>query len=156
MGCTGTKTNNEKRTNRNFNSQNKSMGKIKQNNDNKNTVSKINISEIETTIVNSKIKSIIEVHRNYRKYKEIFSNKSMEEFIKSQIKKYPSLTSEEIEKCAKNKNFNFSLMINGGKIFEIIISSYKEFKMWINGLSFLIKNKKQFIRHSNESRNSKF
>ena len=116
----------------------------------------INISEIETTIVNSKIKSIIEVHRNYRKYKEIFSNKSMEEFIKSQIKKYPSLTSEEIEKCAKNKNFNFSLMINGGKIFEIIICSYKEFKMWINGLSFLIKNKKQFIRHTNESRNSKF
>ena len=116
----------------------------------------INISEIEATIVNSKIKLIIEVHRNYRKYKKIFNNKSMEDFVNSQIKKYPSLTSQEIEKCAKNKNFNFSLMVCGGKIFEIIIYTYQEFKMWINGLSFLIKNKKQFIHQANESRNSKF
>jgi len=54
MGCTGTKTNNEKRTNKNSNSQNR---KIIQNNNNKNTVSKINISEIERDINDNKSNS---------------------------------------------------------------------------------------------------
>ena len=46
-------------------------------------------------------------------------------------------------------------MICGEKIFEIIIYSYKEFKISINGLSFLIKNKNLFIRYVNGNRNSK-
>ena len=45
--------------------------------------------------------------------------------------KNPQLTSGEIDQCARNKNFNFSLLINGGKLIELIICSYEEFKQWI-------------------------
>lgn len=114
-----------------------------------------NISDVENTIVNSKTKLIIEVHRNYRKFKEINNNKSMNEFIKSQTEKYPHLTGEEIEKCAKNKNYNFSLMVKGGKIIELIICTYQEFKTWINGLAFLIKNKNEIIQYIKENSNNK-
>lgn len=113
------------------------------------------ISDIENTIVNSKTKLIIEVHRNYRKFKEINNDKSMNDFIKSQTEKYPHLTHEEIEKCAKNKNYNFSLMVTGGKIIELIICSYQEFKTWINGLAFLIKNKNEIIQYIKENSNNK-
>ena len=30
---------------------------------------------------------------------------------------------------------------------ELIICTYEEFKMWINGLAFLIKNKKELIQY---------
>ena len=113
------------------------------------------ISDIENTIVSSKTKLIIEVHRNYRKFKEINNDKSMNDFIKSQTEKYPNLTEEEIEKCAKNKNYNFSLMVAGGKIIELIICSYQEFKAWINGLAFLIKNKNEIIQCIKEYSNNK-
>ena len=114
-----------------------------------------NIADVENTIVNSKTKLIIEVHRNYRKFKEINNDKSMNDFIKSQNEKYPHLTNEEIEKCAKNKNYNFSLMVTAGKIIELIICSYKEFKAWINGLAFLIKNKNEIIQFIKENSNNK-
>lgn len=113
------------------------------------------ISDVENTIVSSKTKLIIEVHRNFRKFKEINNDKSMNDFIKSQTEKYPHLTGEEIEKCAKNKNYNFSLMVTGGKIIELIICSYQEFKIWINGLAFLIKNKNEIIKFIKENNNNK-
>ena len=113
------------------------------------------ISDVENTIVNSKTKLIIEVHRNYRKFKEINNDKSMNDFVKSQSEKYPHLTDEEIEKCAKNKNYNFSLMVTGGKIIELIICTYQEFKTWINGLAFLIKNKNEIIHYIKENSNNK-
>ena len=101
----------------------------------------LNIIDIENTIVSSKIKLIVEVHRNFRKYKESSKFKSVEDFVERQMAKNPQLTSGEIDQCARNKNFNFSLLINGGKLIELIICSYEEFKQWINGLAFLIKNK---------------
>ena len=103
----------------------------------------LNVVDIENTIVSSKIKLIIEVHRNFRKYKESSKFKSIENFVEKEILKNPQLTGDEIEKCAKNQNFNFSILINGGKLIELIICSYEEFKQWINGLAFLIKNKKE-------------
>ena len=101
----------------------------------------LNILDIENTIVSSKIKTIIEVHRNFRKYKESSKFKTIEDFVEKQMPKNPQLTGGEIEKCAKNQNFNFSLLIKGGKLIELIICSYEEFKQWINGLAYLIKNK---------------
>ena len=112
-----------------------------------------NIIDIDNTMVNSKIKLIIEVHRNYRKYKDSSKFKSIEDFASQQIKKYPQFTREEIEKCAKNKNFNFSLIINGGKVIELIICSYQEFKVWINGFAFLIKNKREILQLLKENEN---
>ena len=105
----------------------------------------LNIIDIENTIVSSKIKLIIEVHRNFRKYKESSKFKSIEDFVEKQMNKNPQLTWDEIEKCAKNKNFNFSILINGGKLIELIICSYEEFKQWINGLAYLIKNKNEIF-----------
>ena len=51
------------------------------------------------------------------------------------------MSKEDIIKSALNQNFNFSLVNKDGKRFEYIIRSYEEFKTWINGLAFLIKNK---------------
>lgn len=105
----------------------------------------ISVFDIENTIVSSKIKSIIEVHRNFRKYKESSKFKSVEDFVERQMSKNPQLTGDEIEKCAKNKNFNFSLLLKEGRLIELIICSYEEFKQWINGLAFLIKNKDEIF-----------
>ena len=103
-------------------------------------INQININDIENTIVNSKLKLIIEVHRNFRKYK-LTKFKSIEDFVEKEYIKKKVLTKEEIEKCVNNQNFNFLIAIKGGIILEIIICSYEEFKRWINGLAFLIKNK---------------
>ena len=113
-----------------------------------------NILDIENILINSKIKLLIEIHRNYRKFKEFSSSKLLDDFVNSQVFNYPQLTREEIEKCAKNRNFNFSLIINEGKIFELIICSYQEFKIWLNGISFLVKNKNEIIRIIKEMENS--
>ena len=106
----------------------------------------IKIKDIENTIVSSKIKIIIEVHRNFRKYKETSKYKSIEDFINNQMSNHPSLTGDEIEKCAKNKNFNFSILLSGQRIIELILFSYEDLKKWINGLAFLIKNKSEIIQ----------
>ena len=108
-----------------------------------------NISDIENTIVSSKLKFIIEVFRNFRKYKESNKFKSIEDFVENEIgkKSNQGLNREEIEKCIVNKNFNFLIAIKGGVMIELIICSYEEFKMWINGLAFLIKNKNDIIQY---------
>ena len=108
-----------------------------------------NISDIENTIVSSKLKFIIEVLRNFRKYKESNKFKSIEDFVENEIgkKSNQGLNREEIEKCIVNKNFNFLIAIKGGVMIELIICSYEEFKMWINGLAFLIKNKNDIIQY---------
>ena len=106
-----------------------------------------NISDIENTIVSTKMKLIIEVHRNFRKYKESNKFKSIDDFVESEFEKNKGLNKEEIEKCVANQNFNFLIAIKGGIILELIICTYEEFKMWINGLAFLIKNKKDIIQY---------
>ena len=129
--------------NKNININISPINNIKINKEAENEVNLINILDIENTIVNSKLKLIIEVLRDFRKYKESSKFKSFEDFVKNEFNKKKGLTKEEIEKCAKNKNFNFSIAIKGGIVIEIIICSYEEFKMWINGLAFLIKNKNE-------------
>ena len=95
--------------------------------------------------MSSSLKKIIEIYRNYNKYKDN-NNFSFEEFINNESKLFPDMNREDIEKSAFNQNYNFSLIINKGKRLEFIICSYEEFKMWINGLAFIIKNKKEFIK----------
>ena len=133
--------------NKNININISPINNIKINKEAENEVNLINILDIENTIVNSKLKLIIEVLRDFRKYKESSKFKSFEDFVENEFNKKKGLTKEEIEKCAKNKNFNFSIAIKGGIVIEIIICSYEEFKMWINGLAFLIKNKNELIQN---------
>ena len=76
------------------------------------------------------------------------SNKyiSMKDFVKKEIKNYKDFNEIQIEKCALNQNFNFTLIIKGKKNVEIIIFSYEKFKIWINGLAYLIKNKNNILK----------
>jgi hypothetical protein len=110
------------------------------------------LDQIDNTIINSNLKIIIEIHRDYRKYKSgnknINNNSSisMNDFVKKEKLKYFSYDNKFIEKCALNKLYNFSLLISEGKRIEIILCSYEDFKLWINGFAFIIKNKKQIMK----------
>ena len=101
----------------------------------------IKIDEIENTVINSHIKKIIEIYRNYNKLK-FKNNFSFEDFVNNEKNKFKEMSKEDIIKSALNQNFNFSLVTKNRKRFEFIIRSYEEFKIWINGLAFIIKNKK--------------
>ena len=110
------------------------------------------INMIENTIVSTGIKSIIDIYRNYYKEKIPLKGSNFDKFINEQIDKYNNLTKEDIKKCVLNKNFNFSLVLkNEKKRFEFIICSYDEFKMWINGMAFIIKNKEQIFKLINDN-----
>ena len=107
-----------------------------------------NLYQIDNTIMNSNLKIIIEIHRDYRKFKNAKNNNnnSIKDFIKKEKLKYFNYDNKFIEKCAMNKYYNFSLLINEGKRIEIILCSYEDFKLWINGFAFIIKNKKQIMK----------
>ena len=113
------------------------------------------LDQIDNTIINSNLKIIIEIHRDYRKYKSgnknINNNSSisMNDFVKKEKLKYFNYDNKFIEKCALNKFYNFSLLINGSKRIEIVFCSYEDFKLWINGFAFIIKNKKQIMKTNN-------
>ena len=108
-----------------------------------------NLNQIENTIMNSNLKIIIEIHRDYRKFRTSNKNNnniSINDFIKKEKMKNFNYEDKFIEKCALNKFYNFSLLINEGKRIEIVLSSYEDFKLWINGFAFIIKNKKQIMK----------
>jgi hypothetical protein len=98
----------------------------------------INVEDINNTIVNSTIKKVIEIHREYRKEKmnKVFD---IEVFPDKEIFKNMKLSRDDIIKSALNKNFNFSIMVNHTKRYEFILNNYDDFKMWINGVAFLLK-----------------
>ena len=106
-----------------------------------------NIGQINNTIMNSNLKVIIDIHRDYRKFINNKNNKNttMIDFIKKEKEKFLNYSDEFIEKCAMNKFFNFSLLINEGRRIEIVLCNYDDFKLWINGFAFIIKNKKQIL-----------
>ena len=104
------------------------------------------ITSIENTVVSTGIKSIIDIYRNYIKFKINQGENNLDNFIKEQINKNNNLTKADVEKCISNKNFNFSLILKDNKKYEFIICSYDEFKMWINGMAFIIKNKDEIKR----------
>ena len=115
------------------------------NNNSSNICVQIKIEEIENTVVSSSVKKIIEIYRNYNKFKNM-KNFSIDDFIKKECKLHNDMNKDEIGKSVLNQNYNFSLITNKGKRLEFIICSYDEFKMWINGLAFIIKNKNEFIK----------
>ena len=108
------------------------------------------INQIDNTIMNSNLKIIIEIHRDYRKYKNTNKNNfAIKDFIKKEKLKYFNYDNKFIEKCALNKFYNFSLLLNENKRIEIVLCSYDDFKLWINGFAFIIKNKNQIIKIKN-------
>ena len=113
-----------------------------------NEIDKLKIEEIENTVVSSKTKKIIEIYRNYNKCKDM-NNFVLEDFINKEHELYLDMNKEDIKKCTINQNYNFSLITKLGKRLEFIIGSYEEFKKWINGLAFIIKNRNEFIKNHN-------
>ena len=107
----------------------------------------IKIENIENTIVNSMIKIIIEIHRNYRRYKSNFKNGNLEDFIEKEFEKHNKLSKKDISKCALNKSFNFSLLMKNNQRIEILLCSYEDFKMWVNGVAFIIKNRNEILKN---------
>jgi hypothetical protein len=68
---------------------------------------------VENTVVSSAVKTIIDIHRSYYKWKENNKgNNVLNNFIDEQIQKFNNLSQADIEKCILNKNFNFSIIIN--------------------------------------------
>jgi len=109
------------------------------------------ITSIDNTVVSTGIKALINIYINYCKWK-MNQKGNLNNFINEQINKYNDLSKEDIEKCISNKNFNFSLILKENKRrFEFIICSYDEFKMWINGMAFIIKNKDEIFNIINEN-----
>ena len=104
------------------------------------------INVINNTEISSIMKIIIEINRNYRKYKCMNNNWNKDEFILGQRSKYLIFEDNEIEKCCYNKYYNFFVILLDKKKIEFLFSSYEEFKIWINGISFIIKNKNEIIR----------
>ena len=83
----------------------------------------IKIEEIENTVVNSNIKKIIEIYRNYNKFKNM-ENFSFEEFINKESKLFLNMNKDDIKKSALNQNYNFSIITKKGKRIEFVICSY--------------------------------
>ena len=109
----------------------------------------LEITSIDNTVVSTGIKSIIDIYRNYCKWK-LSQKRNLNEFINEQMHKYNNLSKEDVEKCINNKNFNFSLILKeNNKRFEFIICSYDEFKTWINGMAYIIKNKEDILKFIN-------
>ena len=113
--------------------------------------STFSIYEIENTVVSSLIKLIVDIHRKFKKLKGNENDKKeiidyfLEEFVNKEKNNYPKLSREDLKKCALNNYYDFSIITNSGKRIEFIMISYNDFKAWINGLAFIIKNKNKII-----------
>ena len=109
------------------------------------------INQIENTIVRSIVKLVVEIYRKFKKIKGNENNNKdiidyfLEKFVEEEKDNYPKLSREQIKKCALNKYYDFSILLNNGKRIEFIMTSYDDFKEWINGLALIIKNKNYII-----------
>ena len=106
----------------------------------------IDIKDIEYTIVRTSVKMIIEIYRDYKQWKKNGKeNCNKDFFIKNEMEKYSNLNYDYINKCIDNKNFNFNLLVKKKQQMEFVFCSYDDFKTWINGLAFIIKNKNKLL-----------
>ena len=103
----------------------------------------INIKDIEYTIVTNSLKTIIEIYRDYKKYNKKENDK--DKFIQKEIEKYSNLNYDYINKCINNNKFNFIMFAEGNLQYEFLFCSYEDFKMWINGIAFIIKNRNKIL-----------
>ena len=109
----------------------------------------INIKDIKYTIVSSSMRRMIEIYRDYKKYvknvNEINLDKDL--FYKNEMEKYPNINKDYIKKCINNKKFKFIVFVEENQQTEFLFFSYEDFKTWINGLAFIIKNKKKLLEY---------
>jgi hypothetical protein len=97
----------------------------------------INLSEIDKTVVTKTIKNIVKIHQIIlKKGKDVI----IEEFVKQNNFNLDYDYNTKM-KCVFNKYFNFSLQLTNDVRVELIFFNFDDFKNWLNGLAFIIKNK---------------
>ena len=108
----------------------------------------IHINEIENYGMNSSMKQIIEIYKDYKRFKENNNDKDDVDFFIKKIKKnnlYKNMNDEEIKKCCDNKKFTFEIIFKNKKGIELLFISYEEFKIWNDNFNTFIKNKKEML-----------
>ena len=103
----------------------------------------ININLIDKTIVNGIMKTIINVIQIYqKKYKrDIKLLLNDKEFIEKELK----MTKDYVLKCVYPKYYFFTIMLNVKKKINVLFLNYQSFKLWLNGMACIIKNKKRIL-----------
>lgn len=103
----------------------------------------ININLIDKTIVNGIMKTIINVIQIYqKKYKrDIKLLLNDKEFIEKELK----MTKDYVLKCVYPKYYFFTIMLNVNKKINVLFLNYQSFKLWLNGMACIIKNKKRIL-----------
>ena len=106
--------------------------------------SKIPLCDIESTIVSNNMKYIIKIYQKYNQLNKKNEFINMENFVKLNDFINIPLDYNLRAKAAKNKYFNFSIIINIGnkkQRLEFVFMSYEEIKLWLNGFNYIIKQK---------------
>ena len=103
----------------------------------------VNINLIEKTIVNGAMKTIINIIQLYKKkyngdIKKLLSDT---EFIEKEIK----MSKDCLLKCVYPKYYYFSILLTVNKKINILFLTFKSFKLWLNGMACIIKNKKSLL-----------
>lgn len=107
-------------------------------------IKSIPLESINNTIVSTFIKHIIQIFRESRRSK---IRLSIEDFAnKKEFASIP-LTNSEKAKAALNTHFNFSIQFKKEQRIEFVFSSYEEFKLWLNGLAYVIKNRSSMNKY---------
>ena len=110
------------------------------------------IRDIKYTIVSSSMRRMIEIYRDYKKYIKNANENNLDKdaFYKKEMEKYTNINNDYIKKCINNKKFKFILFVDETQQMEFLFFSYEDFKTWINGLAFIIKNKKKLLEYVGE------
>ena len=121
---------------------------------NKILLNKIPLKNIECTIVNNNIQYIIKI---YQRYKQLLKEKNkidLDSFVKREEFQNIPLDYNKRAKAAKNKYFNFFILINNYNKnnnnnekyrLEFVFNSYENIKLWLNGINFIVKKNKNII-----------
>ena len=106
--------------------------------------SKIPLNDIESTIVSNNMKYVIKIYQKYNQLNKKNELIDMDSFIKLDDFNNIPLDYNMRAKAAKNKYFNFSIIINIGnkkQRLEFVFNSYDEVKLWLNGFNYIIRQK---------------
>lgn len=98
----------------------------------------VSIDAIENTIVSNITKQIVVIVRAIRRHK---GSMEIEKIINIEEIAAMNLAHEDKVSSFNNKYFNFSIKIKGKHRMEFVFLKYEQFKIWLNGLRCLVKDK---------------
>ena len=108
---------------------------------------KINVINLEMTIINKNIKYITKIYQKFKKYLEICGNDfDLDEFVESKELENIPMDVNKKKLAVNNIYYNFSIVILDNKIrkkdrYEFVVEGYDNFKTWVNSLNYLINYK---------------